>query len=138
MSTTAEVIAETSGFCVGRNWLLALNGTWPFGRLEIHSDRLVLNTLFRRYTFSRDSIISLSIFSWLFSRGLRIEHSISGYPPFVVFWSFHSHGSAAGCPKQGFLSMTPRPNQSMKPTAPLRSDLSVFGTTPCPGLSLSR
>ena len=30
------------------------------------------------------------------------------------------------------------PNQSMKPTAPLRNKLSVFATTPCRGLSLSR
>ncbi len=29
-------------------------------------------------------------------------------------------------------------NQSMKPTAPLRYKLSVFATTPCRGLSLSR
>ena len=31
-----------------------------------------------------------------------------------------------------------RPNQSMKPTAPLRSEFSVLATTPCRGLSLSR
>jgi len=30
------------------------------------------------------------------------------------------------------------PNQTMKPTAPLRSNFSVFATTPCRGLSLSR
>ncbi len=29
-------------------------------------------------------------------------------------------------------------NQSMKPTAPLRNNHSVFATTPCRGLSLSR
>jgi len=29
-------------------------------------------------------------------------------------------------------------NQSMKPTAPLRDNFSVFATTPCRGLSLSR
>ena len=29
-------------------------------------------------------------------------------------------------------------NQSMKPTAPLRNKFSVFATTPCRGLSLSR
>ena len=29
-------------------------------------------------------------------------------------------------------------NHSMKPTAPLRSNLSMFATTPCRGLSLSR
>ncbi len=31
-----------------------------------------------------------------------------------------------------------KPNQSMKPTAPLRYKFSVFATTPCRGLSLSR
>jgi hypothetical protein len=30
------------------------------------------------------------------------------------------------------------PNQSMKPTAPRRNKSSVFATTPCRGLSLSR
>jgi hypothetical protein len=30
------------------------------------------------------------------------------------------------------------PNQSMKPTAPLRDNFSVLATTPCRGLSLSR
>jgi hypothetical protein len=31
-----------------------------------------------------------------------------------------------------------RPNHSMKPTAPLRSNFDSFATTPCRGLSLSR
>ena len=31
-----------------------------------------------------------------------------------------------------------RPNQSMKPTAPLRNNLSPFATAPCRGLSSSR
>jgi hypothetical protein len=89
MSSAAEVITETGGFRVGRNALLALNATWPFGTLEIHPDRLVLRTLFRRYTFPRESIVALSVFSGLFSRGLRIEHSTASYPRFVVFWSSH-------------------------------------------------
>jgi hypothetical protein len=33
---------------------------------------------------------------------------------------------------------TNTPNQSMKPTAPYRNAFSVFATTPCRGLSLSR
>jgi len=89
MSASAEVIAETGGYRVGRTAWLALNASWPFGTLEIHSDRLVLRTLFRRYTFPRDSIVALSVFSGFFSRGLRIEHSIPSYPRFVVFWSSH-------------------------------------------------
>jgi hypothetical protein len=31
-----------------------------------------------------------------------------------------------------------RPNQSMKPTTPLRNNFSVFAMTPCRGSSLSR
>jgi hypothetical protein len=89
MSSAVEVVTETGGFRVGRNALLALNATWPFGTLEIHYDRLVLKTLFRRYTFLQESIVALSIFSGLFSRGLHIEHSVPGYPRFVVFWSSH-------------------------------------------------
>ena len=39
-----------------------------------------------------------------------------------------------------FIKPIPRKasNQSMKPTAPLRNNFSVFATTPCRGLSLSR
>ena len=37
-----------------------------------------------------------------------------------------------------FLSAAIRPNQTMKPTAPLQNKFSVFATTPCCGLSLSR
>jgi hypothetical protein len=89
MSSAPQVITETGGFRVGRSALLALNATWPFGTLQIHHDRLVLSTLFRRYTFLRESIVALSVFSGLFSRGLRIEHSVPDYPRFIVFWSSH-------------------------------------------------
>jgi hypothetical protein len=37
-----------------------------------------------------------------------------------------------------WFATNPRPNQSMKPTAPLQDNLGVFVTTPCRGLSLSR
>jgi hypothetical protein len=80
---------ETGGFRVGRNALLALNATWPFGTLEIQPGQLVLRALFRRYIFPRETIIALSVFDGLFSRGVRIEHSIPNYPRFVVFWSSH-------------------------------------------------
>jgi hypothetical protein len=117
MSAAAEVITETGAFCVGRNRLLALNGSWPFGRLEIHPDRLVLDTLFRRYTFSRHNIVSLSISS-RFSRAvfgsstayLNIHASL----PFgrSTFPEFDS-----GCSMPAFLFMTPRSNQALQPTA---------------------
>jgi hypothetical protein len=36
------------------------------------------------------------------------------------------------------LGIAQAPNQSMKPTAPWRDNFSMFATTPCRGLSLSR
>jgi len=38
----------------------------------------------------------------------------------------------------GIVVFLARPNQTMKPTAPFRYNFSVFATTPCRGLSLSR
>ncbi len=42
------------------------------------------------------------------------------------------------CVSAVILTDTKLSNQPMKPTAPLRSNFSVFATTPCRGLSLSR
>jgi hypothetical protein len=39
---------------------------------------------------------------------------------------------------QGLKTDNKRPNQAMKPTAPRRNAFSMFATTPCRGLSLSR
>ena len=90
MEVAPEPIVETGGFTVGRNRWLAINGSWPFGSLEIHRDRLVLDTIFRRFTFPRDAIVALSKIRLFFFPILRIEHRISEYPRFVVFSSFHT------------------------------------------------
>jgi len=89
MTAASEIITETGGFRVGRNAWLAFNGSWPFGKLQIHRDRLILEALWQTYTFPRPSIVALSVYSGFFSRGLRIQHSIPAYPSFVVFWSYH-------------------------------------------------
>ncbi len=47
-------------------------------------------------------------------------------------------GATISLSESFMLEFTSRPNQTMKPTAPLRSDFSVLATTPYRGLSLSR
>src|ERR1043166_9316046 len=88
MSAASESVAEIGGFSLGRNAWLAINGSWPFAALRISTHELVLDVWWRRYRFPRSSIIRLFVFSRFFSPGLRIEHSVSQYPRFVVFWSF--------------------------------------------------
>jgi len=89
MDVASEPNAETGGFTVGRNRWLAISGSWPFGSLEIHQDRLVLGTVFRRFIFPRDAIVALFKIRLFFFPCLRIEHAIPEYPRFVVFGSFH-------------------------------------------------
>ena len=57
----------------------------------------------------------------------RFSWYISEFLASVLFW----YGGQ-------FVSHPHPPNQSMKPTAPLRNEFSVFATTPCRGLSLFR
>jgi hypothetical protein len=64
----------------------------------------------------------------------RFPSSLVAVPSFPLVGSTHKF------PLVGTLFPMHRntPNQSMKPTAPLRGNFSVFATTPCRGLSLSR
>jgi hypothetical protein len=72
--------SQVGGCRVGRNFWLSLNLSWPFATLEVHADHLILACLWRRYDFPRASVVRLSDYDELFRSGLRIEHSIAGYP----------------------------------------------------------
>jgi hypothetical protein len=41
---------------------------------------------FRRYCFPRAQISHIHRYRSGLSIGLKIEHSVSDYPPFIVFW----------------------------------------------------
>jgi len=62
------------------------NATWPFATLSATPDRLCLSCFGRKYDFPKSSIRSLSKYSGIFSTGLRIQHTESSFPEFVVFW----------------------------------------------------
>jgi len=63
------------------------NASWPFATLSATPDALRLSCLGRDYSFPKGSIRSLSRHRGIFSTGLRIEHSDSSFPEFVVFWA---------------------------------------------------
>lgn len=65
-----------------------MHGTWPFGRLRVYDDRLVLEAFFRTYEFPREAIASLSVAVGPLAVGINIEHSVEACPEIVVFWSF--------------------------------------------------
>jgi hypothetical protein len=74
---------------------------------------------------------------------MKLTHIVAGLG-LVAAWGlliagFSKKPAAVETPtSRSGTNLVPTSNQSMKPTALLRSDFSVFATTPCRGLSLSR
>jgi hypothetical protein len=84
----AESFSQTGGARIGKSVFRSLNATWPFAKLTVDNTELRISCLGKKWVFPRDSIRLLKKHGGFFSTGLRIEHSIEGYAPFVVFWTF--------------------------------------------------
>jgi hypothetical protein len=113
---------ETGGYRVGLSFWLAFQASYPFGELEITETELVLRTLIRCHHFPKEHIRKLSQFRGLFSRGLRIEHSLPSCPRFVVFWSRRAPQLLSTLAAAGFPVVSPKPsNQKMELTASRRT-----------------
>jgi hypothetical protein len=80
----------TGGSRCGINYWISWNASWPLANLKIEPDELVLSTfLFSTYRFKKSQISKLSkCRRFFFSSGIRIEHTIGEYSPFIVFWTF--------------------------------------------------
>ena len=64
------------------------SATWPFARLSARSDGISLRCGLK-FRFPKDSIFRLSRHKGTISAGLLIEHNVSRYPDFFLFWSFN-------------------------------------------------
>jgi hypothetical protein len=84
----AAISEHTGGVRWGDSFWLASCATWPFAHLLICDDRLLLTYPEGAYDFPRDQITQLTTRRGLFSRGLRIEHRVAEYPPYITFWTF--------------------------------------------------
>jgi len=55
----------------------------------VEDTELALSCLTATWIFPKDSLRPLRKYRGVFfSTGLKVEHSIARYPPFVVFWTF--------------------------------------------------
>jgi hypothetical protein len=80
--------SQTGGVRIGRSALFSFSATWPFAKLTVDDAELALSCLTQTWIFPKSSIQRLRKFRGAFSTGLRIEHSLTRYPSFVVFWTF--------------------------------------------------
>jgi len=81
----------TGGLRIGNSLWRAGNYTWPFVLFTIEPDAVTLSKIIfipETFRFDKAQITKLSEYRGLFWRGIRIEHSVEGCPPFIVFWTF--------------------------------------------------
>jgi hypothetical protein len=76
------IFTQTGGARLGM-----FNASWPFAKLSATPDALSLSCLGSDYSFPKNKTRSLSRHRGIFSTGLRIEHTDSTFPEFMVFWA---------------------------------------------------
>lgn len=64
-----------------------VNASWPFARLTVSADRVVLASL-GTYEFSPRQIVSVEPYGFipLLASGIRINHNRADYPEKIIFW----------------------------------------------------
>jgi len=87
-SSKRDPYLVVGGARIGEHSWYALNASWPLAELRIGNSALELSCLRKRWVFPKESIVRLSRHRGLFSVGLRVEHGVKDYEPFVVFWTF--------------------------------------------------
>lgn len=97
------VFVQRGGYRIGAHEWVAINWTWPFGKIEVRPGELTLHCITRALVFPAAAITELSTHSGFWSVGLRIEHGVRQYPSFVVFWTVDMDELKAGLACGGFI-----------------------------------
>lgn len=95
----ANSFSQIGGCTQGESFWLSSNATYPFYRITVSSDEITLKknqpwvSFFtvrsEDFFFKRPQITRIKRIKKLFGyAGIKIEHSVSGYPPIIIFWTF--------------------------------------------------
>ncbi len=104
-----EQYTETGGLRWGRSFWGGTNATWPFATLHAGHDEItivlnVLGVMKETFRFSPDDLTAIrrqrGIFP--FNTGVVFEHSVTSYPPFILFWTFQYHRLKTELNRLGF------------------------------------
>jgi hypothetical protein len=99
---SSDGYSQVGGLRIGRG-LSALNATWPFAKLKVGTVGLEIMSDLGRYEFPKSSIRKHIIEAeFLLQKGLRIEHNVTDYPDFVVFWTFNHRQLARELERRGY------------------------------------
>ena len=97
-----QTFEQTGGVRVGQGLFAAFNASWPFASLLVSDSALTLSCFGKQWVFPKESVSRLSKYSGFFSSGLRIEHKVPDYNPFIVFWTFRFRSLADELLQRGY------------------------------------
>jgi hypothetical protein len=66
-----------------------MNATWPFARLKVTREQLVLKVVFLgTYVFRPEQVTKVEPYGLIpfAGKGIRIHHQVMGYPEKIIFW----------------------------------------------------
>ena len=99
MKVDSDSFSQIGGCTQGESFWLSSNATYPFYRIIVSSDGITLKknqpwvSFFtvrsEDFFFKRPQITRIKRIKRLFDySGIQIDHSITGYPPRIIFWTF--------------------------------------------------
>src|SRR3989344_3282117 len=77
------------GIRLGKSYWNSSNTTWPFAKIEIFKEKLIINSIFHKIDFNKREITYIEEYQGLLDscgRGIRIHHKKVGIYPFIIFW----------------------------------------------------
>jgi hypothetical protein len=83
--------SSKGGIRYGKNYLLSLNYSYPFARLQLSEDTLEIKyPFFNKIIIDKGSINRILLMhGFLFSPGIRIIHTSTDIDPYLIFWTFN-------------------------------------------------
>jgi len=102
-----EKITITGGANIGM-----VNVSWPLATLIAETGRIHIKAFFLgEYTFSPNQVIAIEKYTIIpfFGSGIRIKHTVSGYPRNIIFWCLcNPEKLIARISKVGFSPQAPK------------------------------
>lgn len=84
-----ETFTQKGGAKIGKGFWLSFDFTFPFAKLYVYPEQIIITILNKDYIFSKEEVEKLSAYSLIVQNGIKIQYSNSKYPKFIVFWSFN-------------------------------------------------
>jgi len=74
---------------IGGVRLDTVNLTWPFAKIIVDRQGIILKAFNKPYYLEKKKITALREYKGIISKGLLIEHTYTVAPHHMVFWSFN-------------------------------------------------